>query len=72
MWPGAQRAHRLPDGRPVGTAHWIHDPEVAAEGEYCVKVWHNGRFAQDLAVIKDRTVTIRAKVRGSGALRRAR
>ena len=68
--PGAKG---IPEGwrRGVGTAYWVHDPAVAAEGEYCVKVWHNGRFAQELTVVEGRTVTIRAKVRGSGALRRA-
>ena len=43
---------------------WIHDPKLAASGEYCVKTSHNSRFAQKLALTKGRTVTVRVKVRG--------
>jgi hypothetical protein len=45
-------------------ALWVHDPKLAAEGEYCVKTWHNGRLAQDLKVTKGQKVTVRLKVRG--------
>jgi hypothetical protein len=48
----------------LGKALWVHDPKLAAEGEYCVKTWHNGRLAQDLKVTKGQKVTIRLKVRG--------
>lgn len=50
----------------VGKAYWIHDPKLAASGEYLVKVWHSGRFSQQLKVVKGHKVVIRAKVRGSG------
>jgi hypothetical protein len=43
---------------------WVHDPKLAAEGEYCVKTWHNGRIAQDLKLTKGQKVTVRLKVRG--------
>lgn len=45
---------------------WIHDPELAADGEYLVKTSHNYRFTQSLAVTAGRTVTISLKVRGVG------
>jgi parallel beta-helix repeat protein len=45
-------------------ALWVHDPKLAAEGEYCVKTWHNGRFSQDLKLTKGQTVTVSLKVRG--------
>ena len=50
----------------TGKALWVHDPRLAAEGEYCAKTWHNGRLAQDLKVTKGQKVTIRLKVRGDG------
>jgi len=49
----------------IGKAYWVHDPRLAASGEYCVKVWQGARLAQDLAVVAHRQVIIRAKVRGS-------
>lgn len=51
----------LPEVKP---GLWIHDPRLAASGEYCVKTSHNDRFAQPVTVTKGRTVTVRAKVRG--------
>ncbi len=45
---------------------WIHDPELAAEGEYLIKTTHNQRFAQQIKVTAGRTVTISLKVRGVG------
>ncbi len=62
--PGAKG---LPEGwqRGVGIGYWVHDPRLAASGEYCVKVWHKGRFCQPISVVAGRKVTIRAKVRGS-------
>ena len=52
-----------PDTRP---GLWIRDSRLAASGEYCVKTSHNHRFAQQIAVTKGRTVTVRVKVRGIG------
>lgn len=43
---------------------WVHDPKLAAEGEYCIKTWHNGRIAQDLKVTKGQKVTVTLQVRG--------
>lgn len=48
----------------INQALWVHDPKLAAEGEYCVKTWHNGRLAQDLKVTKGQKVTVSLKVRG--------
>ena len=58
----------LPGGwiRSVGLGLWIHDPELAAEGEYLIKTTHNQRFAQLIKVTAGRTVTISLKVRGVG------
>ncbi len=43
---------------------WIRDPELAASGECCVKTTHNHRLAQQIAMTKGRTVTVRLQVRG--------
>ena len=45
---------------------WIRDPKLATSGEYCVKTPHNHRFAQQIALTKGRTVTVRVRVRGVG------
>jgi len=56
----------VPNGwRPeIRSGLWIHDPTLAASGEYCVKTSHNDRFAQELSLTKGRTVTVRVRVRG--------
>ncbi|MEA3400043.1 MAG: right-handed parallel beta-helix repeat-containing protein [Armatimonadota bacterium] len=45
----------------------VPDAESAFEGQCCVKVWHNGRFRQDLQVQAGVPVTIRAMVRAEPA-----
>ena len=66
------RKKGLPDGwrTETGAAFRVRDPTLAASGEYCVKVWHSGRFVQDLKVTQSREVTVRARVRGGGVQRR--
>ncbi len=62
------------DGNPAGWRPDIHrplvvtDPKVAAEGERCVKCWHNGRWKQTLAVKAGRKVIVRVRLRGEMAL----
>jgi hypothetical protein len=55
----------VPDGwrTDVSPGLWIQDPDLAAQGEWCVKTAHNHRFAQQIAVYKNTPVTIRLKVR---------
>jgi hypothetical protein len=43
---------------------WVRDREVAAEGNACVKAWHDGRFIQRLTVKAGQPVTVRCLVRG--------
>ena len=42
----------------------ISDPKVAANGQHCIKTWHDGRFTQVLKVTNNQPVTIRLKARG--------
>ena len=56
----------MPEGwrKDVGGGLLIHDPKLAASGEYCVKTAHNMRFAQVLKVTAGKMVTVTMKVRG--------
>ncbi len=43
---------------------WVHDPKLAASGEWLAKVAFDRRFMQKLQVVAGRPVTVRVKVRG--------
>ena len=62
-------------GTPVGWKQDINrslvvtDTKTAAEGNRCVKCWHNGRWKQTLAVKAGRKITVRCLVRGEATAR---